>query len=559
SGSPCATLQHAVNVALPGEEVRAAAGTYSGAETVGVVQWNEEVYTYTQVVFIDKELTLRGGYSPSDWDTSNPTAFPTIIDPQGHGRGISVVAPGGSVTVDGFTITGGDYTGLGNPPGAGYTVCRENESVDCGGGVYANRSTLILRNSVVAGNLASRNRGVGSGVYLWEVYAGTRIENTTVISNSALGAYGGGGMYADRIYGPMTIAGSTFQDNYAAGAGGGMLLYDVDALVTIEDTDFLDNTAASYEGGGAHIRPTDNGEMLRMDRVRFEGNHAHERAAALYIHAAANVIPHATLTNLVFGDNSTTETTASDAVIGIEGRFTSLGVDLAHVTAANNQAPTFLYAEPASDPGDMLTVTLTNTLLASFANAFAAREWTDGDVVIRHVNTLRDDVTTLHQTVDGSPTFEAVNTLSGDPKLDVDYRLLSGSAAIDAGVDAGVTTDIDGQTRPYGAGADIGADEFVPIAAESVSIVGPTTGFVGRSYAFEAVVSPPAATGPFTYNWSPGPDEGQGTHRAVYRWTSAGSKSIAVTATSPLGTTPPGGHEIAVERIKVYLPLVVRQ
>jgi len=41
-----------------------------------------------------------------------------------------------------------------------------------------------------------------------------------------------------------------------------------------------------------------------------------------------------------------------------------------------------------------------------------------------------------------------------------DYHLAEGSAAIDAGVDAGVTTDIDGHFRPKGDGCDIGADEF---------------------------------------------------------------------------------------------------
>lgn len=41
-----------------------------------------------------------------------------------------------------------------------------------------------------------------------------------------------------------------------------------------------------------------------------------------------------------------------------------------------------------------------------------------------------------------------------------DYHLTAGSAAIDAGVDAGVTTDIDGDPRPIGAGVDIGADEY---------------------------------------------------------------------------------------------------
>jgi hypothetical protein len=41
-----------------------------------------------------------------------------------------------------------------------------------------------------------------------------------------------------------------------------------------------------------------------------------------------------------------------------------------------------------------------------------------------------------------------------------DYHLTDGSAAIDVGVDAGVTTDIDGDPRPIGPAPDIGADEF---------------------------------------------------------------------------------------------------
>ena len=42
------------------------------------------------------------------------------------------------------------------------------------------------------------------------------------------------------------------------------------------------------------------------------------------------------------------------------------------------------------------------------------------------------------------------------------YHLTAASAAIDQGVDAGVTTDIDGQVRPMGLAPDLGADEFQP-------------------------------------------------------------------------------------------------
>ena len=203
-------------------------------------------------------------------------------------------------------------------------------------------------------------------------------------------------------------------------------------------------------------------------------------------------------------------------------------------------------------------MSLTNTLVVSFTNAFAAREGGDGEALIRHTNTLVKDVKTLQRTLDGTPSFEAATPLKGDPMLDSTYHVQLGSAAIDAGVDAGVATDIDGQARPYGVQVDIGAEEFVPVAPESVSIVGPTTGIIGRSYAFEAVVSPPTASGPFTYTWSPEPNAGQGSYTAEYRWMTEGAKSITVTAANAVGTTPPAAHEIVLEAYKVFLPLIVR-
>lgn len=38
-----------------------------------------------------------------------------------------------------------------------------------------------------------------------------------------------------------------------------------------------------------------------------------------------------------------------------------------------------------------------------------------------------------------------------------------------------------------------------------------------------------------------------------------GDKSISVIASSPLGTTPAANHEITLEFLRIYLPLVVRE
>jgi hypothetical protein len=70
----------------------------------------------------------------------------------------------------------------------------------------------------------------------------------------------------------------------------------------------------------------------------------------------------------------------------------------------------------------------------------------------------------------GNDGFRGTNPVDGDPRFRNpqfgDYLLGTGSAAIDAGLDAGITTDIDGQWRPHGTGYDIGADEayLPPIA-----------------------------------------------------------------------------------------------
>jgi hypothetical protein len=56
---------------------------------------------------------------------------------------------------------------------------------------------------------------------------------------------------------------------------------------------------------------------------------------------------------------------------------------------------------------------------------------------------------TLHYT--GNPAF--LQPFQGD------YHIAQASAAIDKGVPAGVTTDLDGQARPRGPAPDLGADE----------------------------------------------------------------------------------------------------
>jgi uncharacterized repeat protein (TIGR01451 family)/CSLREA domain-containing protein len=550
SWGPCATPQHAVNIANPGEEIRVAAGNYTGAQ---MAVDGRTGYTYTQVVFITRNLTLRGGFTRDDWNTSDPVVNPTIIDAQRQGRGVSIVGVPGdglAVTIDGFTITGGDYTGLHNL----------SEAYDYGGGVYGSLTALTLRNSIITDNIASREpNGYGGGIYIQspDVSPGVWIEETVVAGNSAPGSSGdGGGIYITGASQPVTISGGTFLNNAAGYSAGGMRISTVGSVV-IAESSFLSNTAQSGNSGGAYVYLSASAD-LGMDRVRFLGNQA-AGEAVLYL-AGVGTGPRARLTNALFGGNRLTSTNEDDAVVYVNGSADSLDLSLGHVTAAGNEAATFLYVETAGTD-HWTTATLTNTLLASITNGFAVEEGGGSEVSIRHTNTLTDDVTTQHHTVAGTPDFEAIGGLTGDSKLDGTYHLLWGSKAIDAGVDAGLARDVDGDRRPQGPLPDVGADEFIQATPASVTIVGPTAGVVDASYAFTAVVSPITATPPITYTWVPGPDDGQGMKTASYHWESSGDKRVTVTVENILSIVPAiGVHDIVVVAggYDVYLPLVMR-
>jgi hypothetical protein len=102
------------------------------------------------------------------------------------------------------------------------------------------------------------------------------------------------------------------------------------------------------------------------------------------------------------------------------------------------------------------TLHLTNVIIANHATGVVQ----DGAATVGEDYTLFSGVTTQTEgnvgggshSIAGNPHFAAP---AGD-----DYRLTEDSAAIDAGVDAGVDVDFQGDSRPMGAGFDIGYDEF---------------------------------------------------------------------------------------------------
>ncbi|MBN1316398.1 MAG: hypothetical protein JXA42_13060, partial [Anaerolineales bacterium] len=75
------TIQAAVDVADPDSTIKVAAGIYTDVHTF--LHWGTPL---TQVVYINKSLTIEGGYTTNNWLTPNPAANPTVLDAEGEGR-----------------------------------------------------------------------------------------------------------------------------------------------------------------------------------------------------------------------------------------------------------------------------------------------------------------------------------------------------------------------------------------------------------------------------------------------------------------------------------------
>ncbi len=175
--------QAAVDVATSGDVVQVA-GRCQGvhSRTVGS-------QTFFQTVYISQPLTLRGGYTLTNWLT--PTTV-TILDAQGQGRGVYLTGTG-PITVDGFLIQGGAATVggglyLDGPVAATIqNVIFYSNTATNGGGLAGVGASSGLYNNTFAYNTATN---LGGGLYL---SGGTAaLSNTIVVSNSAIT---GGGLY----------------------------------------------------------------------------------------------------------------------------------------------------------------------------------------------------------------------------------------------------------------------------------------------------------------------------------------------------------------------------
>ncbi len=193
--TPCATIQHAIDVANDGDQVLIASGLY------------------TQSVTLYKPVSLTGVNSAT-----------TIIHATAGQRVLTVTGAtiSNSVVVSGLTFTGG--------------------SADYGGGMLiTDTAQPLIRAAIFLSNAASIN---GGGIY---AQSDLTLMDSRIISNVSVDD--GGGVYAVR---PLTVTASEFSDNRGILAGpsdwsrGGGLYAQMETQIV--DSRFTYNSSA-YGGG----------------------------------------------------------------------------------------------------------------------------------------------------------------------------------------------------------------------------------------------------------------------------------------------------------------------
>jgi hypothetical protein len=277
AASPCyASVQAAVDAASSGDEIRVATGVYTGVQGRPAPTGYPDMPAsglITQVVYISKTLTVRGGYTTTNWTTPDPQANPTTLDAQGQGRGI-FVGDGVTVTLEGLRITGGNATGLGGGASIGTN--------DAGGGVHVYQSTATISATAIYSNVAqdggSNSTGQGGGLYANN--SDVTLRASQIFSNTAsrtAAGYGGGATFygygAGSYNGTATLVDNTIRDNvgstgakvYNSGYGGGLHFSSM-KNISLQNNVIRDNTAmtgneAGY-GGGLYIQGAPTGVMI---------------------------------------------------------------------------------------------------------------------------------------------------------------------------------------------------------------------------------------------------------------------------------------------------------
>ncbi|MGB0385260.1 MAG: hypothetical protein ACPGWR_10590 [Ardenticatenaceae bacterium] len=258
-GSPCATIQQAVEVAQASTAsntlIKIAEGTYTG---------DADAVVNIGSVFVgqSRNLTLVGGYSTSNWSEPCATASQTIVHGQDTRRVFDIISVDDvNVSLQNMTIQNGRVSGVEKVFGGG-VLCR-NDNPNEPKLINLSLSNLIVKNNVAQGGDVDNNvAGGGIAIFL---RCPTTLKNVVFDGNQVIGNDStprgtqalGGGLFATE-FSHVTGEELIFSNNKALAGSGG---------VGYKGSDIL-NRADGLGGGAAFSINT----VVNLSNVTASGN-----------------------------------------------------------------------------------------------------------------------------------------------------------------------------------------------------------------------------------------------------------------------------------------------
>ena len=434
------TIQAAIDVAVDGDVVVIADGTYSG------------VGNY-DIDFKGKAITVTSAGGPET----------CIIDCELQGRGFLFYSGETETSVlEGLTIKNGD-AGTGND----------------GGGIYANGSAPYINNCIFADNTG----GSGGAIYLHSLPADCTINECTFTGNESSSNGGGIYCYNSGASSSLTISEGTFSVNSAYNDGGGAV-YASNVNAKFEGCTFNGNSIQASWGGGGVVYVNRESEFMDCS---FTANHSNSSCGAVY--ASSSLFDGCTFESntasgsygAVRADNSTFDSCVFTNNSAANGGALSINRQgwLANCLFTGNSAENG-GAVHLADSDNVLFVNC--TFFDNQATTQGGALWCDIPFTPEDPIVIKNCIFWNNTALDGAQIYENEKSVSivysdiqgghdGEGNIDdnplfVDasngnLHLTLGSPCVDSGMfDGAPDHDLDNNLRPVGNEYDIGAYEF---------------------------------------------------------------------------------------------------